>query len=151
MHPTRATCQTLPGTPSRCPAQRAPAEAGRHRNHIVPFSLLHHGYMYLVMPGRQLPAAGVSSPPSLTANILVAFVSETNPSTSSITASATPATLAWILGWQCRFWTAQRRHGSVRRGNGKKSKQAMDVFVSRRLGHPAELKRRFALNPPRCC
>lgn len=52
-----------------------------------------------MIPGRQLPAAGVRSFPPLTMKILVAFVSETKPSTSSITASAAPALFAWILGF----------------------------------------------------
>ena len=59
---------------------------------------MHKIYTNLVIPGTQLPERGVTSSPSLTRKILAAFVSDTNPSTSNITASAAPAAFAWILG-----------------------------------------------------
>ena len=53
----------------------------------------------LVMPGKQWSALGVSRTPSSSImNIFVAFVSLTNPSMSSMSASSTFARFAWIFG-----------------------------------------------------
>ena len=50
-----------------------------------------------MIPGRQLSAWGVSNVPFLTTKTLVAFVSDTKPFRSSMSASSTPARLASIF------------------------------------------------------
>ena len=68
----------------------------------------------LVIPGWQLPARGVLSTPSFTRKMLVALVPITNPSTSTITTSESPASFALMLGCIVR-----QAGGGYRAGRGE--------------------------------
>ena len=77
------------------------------------------------MPGRQLPVRGVTRMPSVARKMLAELVSDTKPSTSSITASAAPATLAWTLA-------CVTRQSGVPDGERKKKNhmgQIIDVHI----------------------